>query len=138
MSYWCLSDVAVHLEVAALFVLAFVTMLVQLLHRQSRKDLRLRHEPGTIASAVSIGAQTPLANLLHGQQQPDDFIRALQDKKFRIDPQTMKILMQGESGYEQAASPNPRRSIFGALGLGSTGNKGFSNNFGLNKTSRSR
>jgi len=126
----CLSEVAVHLEVSALLVLAFITTIIQILHSQSRQDLYLRHEPGTIASAVSISAQTPLANLLDGQQKEEDFHRALDNKKFRIDPQTMKILMEGEEGYDQAASPNPRRSIFGALGLGSPGNRRFSS-FGL-------
>jgi hypothetical protein len=120
------SDVAIHIEVAVLLSLAFITTVVQLLHRDSRKDLRFRHQPGTIASAVSIGAQTDLANLLHGQQEQNDLIKALRNKKFRINPLTMKILTEGESGYEQAASPNPRQSIFGALGLGARGNKHFS------------
>ena len=136
MSHRIFSDVAVHLEVTALLLIALITTFVQLLHRQGRRDLRLRHQPGTIASAVSIGAQTPLANLLNGQYEQDDFVRALQNRKFRIDPQTMKILMDGEAGYDYAASPNPRRSaIFGALGLGSTGNKRFSS-FSMNQTTR--
>lgn len=118
------SDVAVHLEVVALLLIAIIGAGVQLLHRHSRQDLRLRHEPGTIASAVSIGAQTNLAHLLNGQHEQDDFIKALQNRKFRIDTRTMKIVMQGEQGYEQAASPNPRQSIFGTFGLqGSSGNK---------------
>jgi hypothetical protein len=95
-----------------------------MLHRHNRKQLHLLHEPGTIASAVSIGAQTDLANLLHGRQQENDFLKALQDKRFRIDPRTMKIIMQGEEGYEQAASPNPQQSMFGSLGF--SGNKRFS------------
>lgn len=61
-----------------------------------------------------------MAQLLNGRQEEDDFIRALQNRKFRIDPRTMKIVMQGEAGYEQAASPNPRASIFGSFGLSSS------------------
>lgn len=121
------------MEVGVLLAIAFTTAVLQLLHRQSRKDLRLRHQPGTIASAVSFGAQTDLADLLHGQQEQDDFIRALRNRKFRIDPRTMKILIEGESGYDQAASPNARQSIFGALGLRSVANKRFSN-LGANRT----
>jgi len=110
-----LSAVAVHIEVVALFVVALVGAYIQILHRINRRNLNLLHEPGTIASAVSIGAQTNLANLLDGHQQEDDFIRTLQNKKFRIDPRTMKIIMQGEDGYEQAASPHPRQTVFGEL-----------------------
>jgi len=119
-----LSAVAVHIEAVALLLVAFIGAYIQLLHRYKRRDLVLRHEPGTIASAVSIGAHTDLANLLDGRQEEDDWIRTLRNRKFRIDPQTMKIIMQGEAGYEQAASPNPRQSFFGGLGLG--GNKRFS------------
>ncbi|KAF9459137.1 hypothetical protein BDZ94DRAFT_1060738 [Collybia nuda] len=111
-----LSDTAVHLLAAALLLLAFFGTLVHLFHRSDRRDLRLRHEPGTIASAVSIGAQTGMGNLLAGMQHSKDISQALQDKKFRIDPHTMKIIMEGEEGYEYAASPMERRkSIFAAL-----------------------
>lgn len=113
------SDVAVHIEVVALLAVALIGGCIQIVHRQSRRDLHLLHEPGTIASAVSIGARTDLANLLDGRQEEDDLVKALQNKKFRIDPRTMKIIMQGETGYETAASPNPRQSIFGAFGFSS-------------------
>lgn len=129
------SDVAVHILVVVLFLIAIVGALVQILHSHARRRLRLRHEPGTIASAVSIGAQTNLATLLNGRQQDDDFIKALRNHKFRIDPRSMKIVMEGELGYEQAASPDPRRSIFGVLGLqSSSGNKRFSG-LGFGRTS---
>jgi len=111
-----LSDVAVHIEAVALLVVAITGAYIQLLHRHNRKDLNLLHEPGTIASAVSIGAQTHLAHLLDGHQRQDGFLGALQGKKFRIDPRTMKIVMQDEAGYEQATSPNVQQSVFGVLG----------------------
>ncbi|KAK0438352.1 uncharacterized protein EV420DRAFT_1212338 [Desarmillaria tabescens] len=113
-----LSDVAVHLLAVAMFLLAFFATIIQLFHRYDRRSLRLLHEPGTIASAVSIGAQTGMGDLLAGRQHPKDISAALQDKKFRIDPKTMKIVMEGEDGYEFAASPgimDRRRSIFAAL-----------------------
>ena len=108
---------SIHIETIALLVVAIVGAYIQLLHRHNRKNLHFLHEPGTIASAVSIGAQTNLASLLDGRQQEDDFIRTLQNRKFRIDPRTMKIVMEGEVGYDQAASPNPRHPFFNVLGL---------------------
>lgn len=117
------SNVAVHLEAVLLFVIALLGTVIQLHHRQARQQLNLHHEPGTIASAVSIGAETNMAHLLDGRQEESDFARALQNRKFRIDPRTMKIVMQGEPGYEQAASPNPRTSIFGSFGLSPRNNR---------------
>jgi len=103
-----LSPIAVHIEVVALFIVAIVGGYIQIVHRYGRLNLNLLHEPGTIASAVSIGARTNLAHLLDGRQQQGDFIKALHNKKFRIDPRTMKIIMQGEEGYDQATSPAPQ------------------------------
>jgi len=97
----------------ALLLLAVFGAVVQLFHRSERRSLYLAHEPGTIASAVSIGAQTNVGNLLAGRQRTEDIISALQDKKFGIDARSMKVVMEGEEGYEAAASP--RRSIFTTL-----------------------
>jgi hypothetical protein len=102
------SDVAVHLEVIVLVVIALVGAFVQVFHQYSRRRLRLQQIPGTIASAISIGAETNLAQLLNGQQE-QNFGQALRDKQFHIDPQTMKIVMEGDDGYEEAVSPNPRQ-----------------------------
>ncbi|KII91113.1 hypothetical protein PLICRDRAFT_155954 [Plicaturopsis crispa FD-325 SS-3] len=116
-----LSDVAVHLLVTAMLMLAFFGTILHLFHRTDRRDLVLNHQPGTIASAVSIGAQTNIGNILAGRQTTEDIIQALRDKKFRIDPHTMKIIMEGEEGYETAASPDPKRATFlGLLGLNPT------------------
>ncbi|KXN84108.1 hypothetical protein AN958_00433 [Leucoagaricus sp. SymC.cos] len=111
-----LSDVAVHLLTTAMLLLAFFATLVQLFHRYDRRQLRLKHVPGTIASAVSIGAQTGMGELLASRQRAEEIDHILRDKRFRIDPRTMKIIMEGEEGYEIAASPmDRRRSIFAAL-----------------------
>lgn len=110
------SDTAVHLLAVGMFILAIFGTIVQLFHRADRRDLRLKHEPGTIASAVSIGGQTGIGELLAGRQRAKDIHDVLQDKKFRINPRTMRIVMEGEDEYEQAASPIERRkSIFAAL-----------------------
>jgi hypothetical protein len=118
------SAVAVHIEAVALLAVATIGAYIQILHRYTRRNLLLLHEPGTIASAVSFGAETDLAHLLQGHQRQEGFLRALRGKKFRIDPQTMKIVMQDEPGYEQAVSPNARQSYFG----------GLSNRFSLNRS----
>jgi hypothetical protein len=92
--------------------------IIHIFHRVERQDLNLAHQPGTIASAVSIGAQTNAGKLLAGRQRPEDIDSVLRNKKFRIDTDTMKIVMEGEDGYEYAASPHDaerRRSIFAAL-----------------------
>lgn len=97
-------------------MVALIGTLVQILHRTSRQRLTLHHVPGTLASAISIGASTNLTQLFNAEE-PDDLVEVLRNRKFRINPQTMKILIQGEDGYEEAVTPNPRQSIFASWGL---------------------
>lgn len=108
-----------HLLAVALLLLAFFGTIVHLFHRADRRRLRLRLRliPGTIASAVALGARTGMGDLLDGRHDPKDVSEALQNRKFRIDPQSMKIIMEGEEGYGYAASPevSRRRSIFAAF-----------------------
>jgi hypothetical protein len=114
-----LSETAVHLLAIALIILAFFGSIVQVLHRGDRRDLRLGHAPGTIASAVALGGQTDVGAMLAGRHGEDDLVRALADKRFRMDPRTGKIVIQGEGGYEDAATPDPRRgSVFGLIQRG--------------------
>ncbi|KDQ22240.1 hypothetical protein PLEOSDRAFT_1086950 [Pleurotus ostreatus PC15] len=108
-----LSDVSVHVLATFMLLLAFLSTFIQIWHRFSRRNLRLRHEPGTIASAVAIGGQTSAGELLSGQRSEKDLSNVLRGKKFRIEPLTMKIIMEGEDGYEDASSPGlRRRSVF--------------------------
>lgn len=110
------SDLAVHLLAALLIILAVCAAVIHVFHRYERQDLNLLHQPGTIASAVSIGATTEMGQLLAKQRDTDGIHQALQDKRFRIDPYNMKILMEGEEGYEVVGSPmDRRRSVFGAM-----------------------
>ena len=90
----------------ALLIFGFFATIVHLFHRAERRYLKLRHGPGTIASAVSIGAQTGVGDILAGRHAEGDIEEALWNKKFRIDPVTMKIVMEGEDGYEAAAIPS--------------------------------
>lgn len=109
-----LSDVAVHLLSVGMLVLALFGTIMHLLHRHDRRGLRLLHAPGTLASAAAFTAQTPMAELLNGRQRPEDISQALQNLRFRIDPLRMKIVTEGEPGFEEARSPAGwRRSFFG-------------------------
>jgi len=111
-----MSSLAVHLLTTLLVVLAISAAVIHIFHRYDRQDLNLLHQPGTIASAVSIGATTEMGQLLAQQRDSQGIHQALQDKRFRIDPYNMKILMEGEQGYETVGSPmDHRRSVFGAM-----------------------
>jgi len=95
-----------------MLLLAFCATIVHFFHQEDRRHLHFRHEPGTIASAVSIGARTGVGEVLAGRHAEKDIKDALKNKRFRIDPITMKIIMEGEYGYESATSPKSRRSVF--------------------------
>ena len=95
---------------AILIVVTVAGTFVQIYHRHSRQRLRLQHIPGTIAAAISFGAGTNLTQLLNNETD-QSFIDALRDRRFRIDPHKMQILMEGDDGYEEAVSPNPHQSI---------------------------
>jgi len=104
-----MSEVAVHLLAVAMILVALIGIIIHIFHRADRQDLHLAHRPGTIASAVSFGAQTGMGNLLAGRQRAEDMNQVLQNKKFRIHPQTMKIVMEGEEGYEVEFNPDSKR-----------------------------
>ncbi|KAF7352991.1 Non-specific serine/threonine protein kinase [Mycena venus] len=111
-----MSELATHLLAALLIILALCAAVIHIFHRYERQDLNLLHQPGTIASAVSIGATTEMGQLLAKQRDAEGIHQALQDKRFRIDPYNMKILMEGEEGYGAVGSPmDRRRSVFGAM-----------------------
>lgn len=110
------SETAAYLLTAAMLLLAICGTLIHVYHREDRCKLHLKHEPGTIAGAVSIGGHTGMGELLDGNHAEDEMDDCLRGRKFRIDPQTMKIVMEGEEGYDVATSPvERRRSIFAAL-----------------------
>ncbi|KAL1674633.1 hypothetical protein EV122DRAFT_281875 [Schizophyllum commune] len=116
-----LSDIAVHLLTAALLLLAILAVTSHIIHRRDRRQLRLRHQPGTIASAVSLGAQTSIGTILadHTNASDKDIREALAGRRFRIHPTTMKIVMEGEDGYDTARTPQTgdlrRRSVFASF-----------------------
>jgi hypothetical protein len=79
-----------------------------------RRKLRIAHEPGTIASAVSIGGETDLSRLLDGQ--PGDLEEVLRGRTFGYDSQRMKIFMDGEGLEEDNRGSRRRGAAAGALG----------------------
>lgn len=107
------SPVATHLLAAAMFALAACGTVLQLAHARARRVLRLAHAPGTIASAVSLGAHTGLGAALAGRVREDEMRAALGDKRFRIDPRTHRIVVEGDAGFCDAHSPAPGRTLFG-------------------------
>ncbi|KAJ7638599.1 hypothetical protein FB45DRAFT_827076 [Roridomyces roridus] len=113
-----LTSTAVHILTALFLTLAVACAVIHILHRYERQDLNLLHQPGTIASAVSIGAETEMGQLLAQQRNEGEIRQALRDRKFRIDPYSMRIIMNDEEGYEKVGTPggmDRRQSIFGAM-----------------------
>ncbi len=95
---------------------------MHLVHRADRRFLRLTHLPGTIASAVSLGAQTGVGDVLAGRHAEEDLRSALADKRFRMNPDTMRIIMDTEEEYEvpdadggSQQGPVRRMSVIGML-----------------------
>ena len=116
------SHPSVHLLAIGFLVLAFFGTLVHLVHRADRRFLRLTHLPGTIASAVSLGAQTGVGDVLAGRHAEEDLRSALADKRFRMNPDTMRIIMDTEEEYEvpdadggSQQGPVRRMSVIGML-----------------------
>ncbi|KAJ7507525.1 hypothetical protein B0H11DRAFT_2153199 [Mycena galericulata] len=104
------TSTAVHLLAALFLILAVVATVIHIFHRHERQDLNLLHQPGTIASAVSIGAETGMGQLLAQQRNTEEIHQALRDRKFRIDPSSMRIIMNDEEGYEQGKRTSRRFS----------------------------
>ena len=65
-----------------MLILAVFGTIMQLAHRRARRNLRLAHPPGTIASAVSIGSQSEVGDVLFGKQKKGDMKAALKGKRF--------------------------------------------------------
>jgi len=109
--------------VIILILIAVLGTLVQLAHRLEREQLHLAHHPGTIASAVSIGAQTHIGALLAGRQRDKDIEAAMRNRRFRINERTMQIVSNDEPAYEEAANHGPvrRKSILQYLANGPKG-----------------
>ncbi|KAH8833004.1 hypothetical protein DL96DRAFT_1584277 [Flagelloscypha sp. PMI_526] len=99
-----LSAPAVHILSTAFFLVALGSFIIHFLHYHDRKDLILRHEPGTLASAIYVGADTPFAKLIANRENDDQVRDALKAARFRLDPIRNKVIMDGDENY--AATDN--------------------------------
>jgi hypothetical protein len=109
------SDVSVHGLSVGMLLLAFFITILQLVHRRDRRGLQLLYRPGTLASVAALTVRTPMAELLDGRRRPEEINRALKNRRFRMDPQRMKIVTEDEPGYDDAVGPtsaSQRESIF--------------------------
>ncbi|ETW75879.1 hypothetical protein HETIRDRAFT_446730 [Heterobasidion irregulare TC 32-1] len=95
-----LSKTATHLLAAAMLVVAIFGGLIQYLHCRGRERLRLLHCPGTLASATTMTASTPMAQLLDGRQYGPHIEATLQGMTFGIDSATMKVVVAGGSAAQ--------------------------------------
>ncbi|KAJ7774308.1 hypothetical protein DFH07DRAFT_912857 [Mycena maculata] len=121
------SPTAVHILAVLFLLLALSASVIHIFHRHERQGLNLLHQPGTIASAVSIGAETGMGQLLAQQRNTEEIHQALRDRKFRIDPYSMRIIMNDEEGYEKVGSPmDKRRSVFASMQGGRRSSRRFS------------
>lgn len=94
------SPIASHILAAALVILACLGFLVHLSHKKLREPLALHHSPGTIASTVAITANSDVGELMHGKQRDKEIVQALQNKRFRLDRNTNKIVLDREGSLD--------------------------------------
>jgi len=128
-----MSPVAVHVLAAAFFLLAITATILHFSHSLARRDLILGHQPGTIASAVAIGAKTAVGDILAdprhrtaGGMTDKELAARLGAMKFAMNPVTSKIVSQGEEGYEQVLmdrdeKDQAEREAYRYVGLGPEG-----------------
>jgi hypothetical protein len=109
---------AVHLLAVSLIILSWTSALLHVRHHYLRRRLRLWNEPGTIASAVTIGGETHMSRLLNERGKRQDISEALEGHTFSFDPKTMKIFMDDEGkGFGlDTAQKGVLAKVFGFLG----------------------
>ncbi|EJD54729.1 hypothetical protein AURDEDRAFT_110239 [Auricularia subglabra TFB-10046 SS5] len=99
----CMSEPATHILAVGLFVLAITASLVHIAHARLRAPVTLAHDPGTLATALALAS---------GHEHMPDARSVLKKRRFRIDPQTGLLVEEGQQGFEDAISPDPRQSRF--------------------------
>jgi len=110
------SPIAVHILAVVLIVSGIVGMFIHYLHYQLRKGVKLYAQPGTIASAASITADSGLNSLVKPGFTGEQLRKALRGHKFTVD-NTGRVVLQDENGLE-SARPVPlekRGSVYGQL-----------------------
>lgn len=71
---------------AIFLVMAFMGVLITILHNRAARNLELTYEPGTIAAAVALAGLSDIAHILDGKDTLDDMHAMLTDLQFAIDP----------------------------------------------------
>ena len=89
-------------------------MFIHYLHYQLRKGVVLYAQPGTIASAASITADSGLDALVKPGFTGEQLREALQGRKFRVD-NIGRVILEGEKGFDSAKPLDKRGSVYGAL-----------------------
>lgn len=98
-----MSGVATHILAVGLLVLALTSAFVHVAHARLRAPVTLAHRPGTLATALALAS---------GHEHMPDARVVLSKRRFRIDPTTGRIVEQGQKGFEDAISPDPRQTGF--------------------------
>lgn len=89
-------------------------MIIHYLHYQLRKGVKLYAQPGTIASAASITADSGLTGLLKPGSTEEQLRDALRGRKFTVD-NTGRVILQDENGFGGGKALAKRGSVYGAL-----------------------
>lgn len=67
-------------------------------------------EPGTLFSAMAVTANSNFADIVDPYADNKTMSKMLKGKRFRMDQNTGRIVMEGDIGYEDLASPTTARS----------------------------
>lgn len=89
-------------------------MFIHYLHYQLRKGIKLYAQPGTIASAASITADSGLNALVKPGFTGEQLREALRGRKFMVD-NTGRVVLQDEIGLESAKGFDKRGSVYGQI-----------------------
>lgn len=100
------SAVATHILAVGLLTLAVAATFIHVAHARIRAPVTLAHDPGTLATALALAS---------GHEHMPDARVVLSKRRFRIDPTSGRLVEEGQKGFEDAWSPDPRQTRF-ALG----------------------
>ncbi|KZV80012.1 hypothetical protein EXIGLDRAFT_733809 [Exidia glandulosa HHB12029] len=98
-----MSEPAAHILAVGLLVLAVAAAIIQVAHARLRAPVTLAHDPGTLATALALAS---------GHEHMPDARVVLSKRRFRIDPTTGRLVEEGQKGFEDAWSPDPRQTSF--------------------------
>ncbi|KIJ47063.1 hypothetical protein M422DRAFT_249379 [Sphaerobolus stellatus SS14] len=106
-------DLPAHILSIGLFVFAILAGFIHLRHRQIRRDVMLPFQPGTLAAAAAITANSNVSQLLGANLDEKALKEALRAKRFTMDKETGKVVM--EQGRQSVWVPFSRMNSVRAL-----------------------